>query len=324
MLLPSNPMPRLNVFSSTWLAGIVACCQVPGTSTNLKSTILTPRSLMYATTSCTVISLPAIASPPCPARDCAVPVKTKTPSEGYPQRASRPAVPLSTVLYIPRGPGPVNRKFPLISGLPRLHSLDQADHMPLGVREHRDAWAVRYVHRVRDLAAAEALDFLQRRVEVVDGDVERDVSRAAAHGRADSPVDPGRAARLHHRVLRHHRLDRPTERVLVKVLQRLRILAHHFEVHDRVWHTRYLSSVCSIRSVSACRAARAASQSCRCDCSREGSVGRPHLMMPIRLPSGSVNTAKVTMSGMCVGGTAVLPPISATLLRTASRFGTRT
>ena len=46
MLLPSKPIPRLNVFSSIWLAGIVACCQVPGMSTNLKSTILMPWSLM--------------------------------------------------------------------------------------------------------------------------------------------------------------------------------------------------------------------------------------------------------------------------------------
>jgi hypothetical protein len=45
---------------------------------------------------------------------------------------------------------------------------------------------------------------------------------------------------------------------------------------------------------------------------------------PIRLPCGSVNMAYVTILGIVVGGTTVLPPSSPTLRSAASRLGTAT
>src|ERR1700756_343103 len=64
MLEPSNPMPSSNksfVKSST---GIEKCCQTPGRSTNLRSTILTPESLANCRTSAELLdtSTPPYAS----------------------------------------------------------------------------------------------------------------------------------------------------------------------------------------------------------------------------------------------------------------------
>ena len=50
MLEPSNPRPSSNMSASNLSAGIEKCCQVPGKSTNLKSTICTPSRLAWATT----------------------------------------------------------------------------------------------------------------------------------------------------------------------------------------------------------------------------------------------------------------------------------
>src|SRR5262245_36515751 len=51
MLDPSKPSPSANMSSSSSPTGIEKCCQRPGRSTNLKSTILTPDSLAKARTS---------------------------------------------------------------------------------------------------------------------------------------------------------------------------------------------------------------------------------------------------------------------------------
>lgn len=48
------------------------------------------------------------------------------------------------------------------------------------------------------------------------------------------------------------------------------------------------------------------------------------LINPIRWPCGSVKMAKVTMFGISVGGTTVLPPSSPAFLSAASRLGTAT
>ena len=50
MLEPSKPRPSSNMPASNSSAGIEKCCQVPGKSTNLKSTICTPSRLAWATT----------------------------------------------------------------------------------------------------------------------------------------------------------------------------------------------------------------------------------------------------------------------------------
>src|SRR5579885_897795 len=60
MLEPSKPSPSSKISGSICDIGTVKCCQVPGTSTNLKSTTLAPRSSARRNASCGVISPPSI------------------------------------------------------------------------------------------------------------------------------------------------------------------------------------------------------------------------------------------------------------------------
>ena len=55
MLEPSNALPSTNVSTSNSCSGTVKCCQVPGMSTNLRSTIFAPCSVANCNTSSGVI-----------------------------------------------------------------------------------------------------------------------------------------------------------------------------------------------------------------------------------------------------------------------------
>src|SRR5215216_5061179 len=113
--------------------------------------------------------------------------------------------------------------------------------MALGVGEHRDARAVRHVHRPRHPASTEALDLVQRRLEVPDLHVEGDVALASFRRRADTAVDTALYARVRHRVLRARRPHLPVKGVPVEALQDLGVLADDLDVHYRVTHLLLLS-----------------------------------------------------------------------------------
>src|SRR3981081_1685386 len=51
MLEPSKPRPSVKASSSKELSGTLKCCQVPGRSTNLMSTTLTPAARALSSTS---------------------------------------------------------------------------------------------------------------------------------------------------------------------------------------------------------------------------------------------------------------------------------
>src|SRR5262245_7976951 len=57
MLEPSKPMPSLNRSSSKSSMGIEKCCQIPGKSMNLRSTICTPSFLASFRTSFGVVGI---------------------------------------------------------------------------------------------------------------------------------------------------------------------------------------------------------------------------------------------------------------------------
>ena len=58
--LPSKKKPSLNVPSSSLPIGIVVCCQMPGRSMNLKSTILAPFFSANFRTSAGVMDVPLL------------------------------------------------------------------------------------------------------------------------------------------------------------------------------------------------------------------------------------------------------------------------
>src|SRR5688500_14658838 len=60
MLEPSKPSPSSKMSSFNSSTGIVQCCQVPGRSTNLRSTILAPLSLASLSTSPAVFAIPFV------------------------------------------------------------------------------------------------------------------------------------------------------------------------------------------------------------------------------------------------------------------------
>jgi hypothetical protein len=113
--------------------------------------------------------------------------------------------------------------------------------MAFGVGEHRDARALRDVHRPRQPPAAKTLDPSQRRLEVPYLHVEGDVALASFLGRADAAVDAALYAGVRHRVVRARRLHLPVKGVPVEALEGLGILAEDLDVHDWVAHQVLLS-----------------------------------------------------------------------------------
>src|SRR5687767_14472155 len=119
--------------------------------------------------------------------------------------------------------------------------LDEAHNMALGVGEHRDARAVRQVHRLHHPAPTETLDLAQRRLEVPDLHVEGDLALACFRGRADAAVDAALYAGVRHRVVRARRPHLPLKGVTVEPLEGLGVLADDLDVHYRVTHQLLLS-----------------------------------------------------------------------------------
>ena len=103
--------------------------------------------------------------------------------------------------------------------------LDEADHVALGVREQgdRDPDARNLVgaHHPR---AAEALGLLQRLLDVVDLDVERDVALIALGRGADAAADPD-AVGVRVAVARDDRVVRRPDRVAELPPEQLRVVA---------------------------------------------------------------------------------------------------
>src|SRR5829696_656352 len=114
--------------------------------------------------------------------------------------------------------------------------LDEAHKMALGVGEHRDARAVRQVHRLHHPAPTETLDLAQRRLEVPDLHVESDVPLASFRRRADAAVDAALNSGVCHRVVWARGLHLPVEGVPVEGLEGLGVLTYDLGVHYRVTH----------------------------------------------------------------------------------------
>src|ERR687894_1161403 len=129
---------------------------------------------------------------------------------------------------------------PLASATSRS-GLDEAHKMALRVGEHRDARAVRHVHRPHHPAPTEALDLAQCRLEVPDLHVEGDVALASFRGRADAAVDATLYAGVRHRVARARRQHLPVKRVPIEALESLAVLADDLDVHYWVTHQLLLS-----------------------------------------------------------------------------------
>src|SRR5215217_8485575 len=129
---------------------------------------------------------------------------------------------------------------PLASATSRS-GLDEGHKMALGVGEHRDARAVRQVHRLHHPAPPETLDLAQSRLEVPDLHVEGDVALASFRGRADAAVDAALYARVGHRVVGARRQHLPVKGVPVEALEGLGVLAYDLDVHYRVTHQPLLS-----------------------------------------------------------------------------------
>src|SRR5215203_3612138 len=122
-----------------------------------------------------------------------------------------------------------------------VSGLDEAHNMALRVGEHRDARAVRHVHRPHHPAPTEALDLAQSRLEVPDLHVEGDVALASFRGRADAAVDAALYAGVRHRVARARRQHLPVKRVPIEALESLAVLADDLDVHYWVTHQLLLS-----------------------------------------------------------------------------------
>ena len=94
--------------------------------------------------------------------------------------------------------------------------------------------------------AAVLFDFGERRLDVVDNDVERHVPVVARRRLADAAADAALKAgnRIDDAVLNlvvgNRGRDVPAEHALVEVAQLRRVVPHDLEMHNRVFHCRKL------------------------------------------------------------------------------------
>src|SRR5215212_1049378 len=106
--------------------------------------------------------------------------------------------------------------------------------MALRVGEHRDARAVRQVHRLHHPAPTETLDLAQSRLEVPDLHVEGDVALASFRGRTDASIDATLYAWVRHSVARARWRHPPVKGVPIEALEDLGVLANDLDVHNWV------------------------------------------------------------------------------------------
>src|SRR5438046_2314185 len=106
--------------------------------------------------------------------------------------------------------------------------------MTLWIGEDADHGAVGHLLRAHESLPAPALHNAKRLGHIFNFNIERYVTVAAVHGRADATVDA--AARRNDGVVVHYRRELPVENALVEVFKHLLVLAENFEVDDRVRH----------------------------------------------------------------------------------------
>jgi len=117
-------------------------------------------------------------------------------------------------------------------------TLEQPDRVALGVGEEGDLPAVGNVDRSHLQLTAEFLHALQRRVEVVDVDIEGDVPVGAVRRGAEAARDAAVAVRLHGAVVGRaiDGLCLPAEELAVETLESVPVSPEHLEEHDWVGH----------------------------------------------------------------------------------------
>src|SRR2546423_1868466 len=123
--------------------------------------------------------------------------------------------------------------------------LDDADDVALGVGELTDLEALHHLLRSHQPGAPEALGLGERRLDVRDLDVDRDVPVVAFRASGDAATDPhavgidvvlaGDDAVVH----RVARVDLPAEQLRVVALELRSVLPDDLEVHDGLAHGRF-------------------------------------------------------------------------------------
>src|SRR5207249_10896968 len=108
--------------------------------------------------------------------------------------------------------------------------------MPFRVGEQREPHSIRDLLRWLDGLATQSIDLLERRLQVVDADVERHVA-GALRRLADPAVDSTAVLAMDHGVLQRRIIDRPkrpAERLRIELPKSAGVAPQDLEMDDRV------------------------------------------------------------------------------------------
>src|SRR5881628_893758 len=125
--------------------------------------------------------------------------------------------------------------------------LDQPDDVPFRVGEQREPHSIRDLLRWLDGLATQSIDLLERRLQVVDADVERHVA-GALRRLADPAVDATAVLAMDHGVLQRRIIDRPkrpAERLRIELPKSAGVAPQDLEMDD--WIPCCVFHECSLR-----------------------------------------------------------------------------